>query len=54
MSYNFNLLLASNMESRSIYKGLNPNVLDLKRVQMGGFGEDLNSGSNVDSGQTHR
>ncbi|KAJ4850038.1 hypothetical protein Tsubulata_037737 [Turnera subulata] len=51
MSGSFSSLLASSGQFGSIFEGLGPNGSGLKMVQMGGFGEDLNSDLNVGPGQ---
>ncbi|XP_065865279.1 dof zinc finger protein DOF3.1-like [Euphorbia lathyris] len=51
MGGSFSSLLASNGQFGNIFEGLNPNGSGLKMVDMGGFGEDLNSSINAGSGQ---
>ncbi|KAJ8755981.1 hypothetical protein K2173_024526 [Erythroxylum novogranatense] len=49
MGGSFSSLLTSSGQYGSIFDGLNPNGLGLKMVPLGGFVEDLNTGSNSDS-----
>ncbi|XP_050230907.1 dof zinc finger protein DOF3.1-like [Mercurialis annua] len=44
MGGSFSSLLSSNAQFGGIFEGLNANGSGLKMVQVGGFGEDLNSG----------